>query len=47
MLAEKAPSLLKLTEEVLAWLPVWSKVQILARGPADANATPSSLLLPR
>jgi len=27
------------------WLPVWSKVQMIAYGPADAIATPSSLAL--
>jgi len=29
--------------EVLAWLSVWSEVQMIAYGPADATATPSSL----
>ena len=32
-----------LSGEVLAWLSVWSEVQIFAYGPADATATPSSL----
>jgi len=33
-----------LSDEVLAWLSVWSEVQRLAYGLADATATPSSLL---
>jgi len=33
----------KLSDNVLAWLSVWSKVQMTAYGPADAIATPSSL----
>ena len=33
----------KLSDEVLAWLSVWSKVQMIASDPADAAATPSSL----
>jgi len=33
----------KLSDEVLAWLCVWSEVQWFAFGPADATATPSSL----
>ena len=33
-----------LSDEVLAWLSVWNKVQRLAYGPADATATLSSLL---
>ena len=28
---------------MLVWLSVWSKMQVIARGPADATATPSSL----
>ena len=34
----------KLSDEVLAWLFVCSKMQWLAYGSADATATPSSLL---
>jgi len=33
----------KLTDEVLAWLSIWNKVQVICIGPADATATPSSL----
>jgi len=40
----------KMSDEVLAWLPVWSQVQMIciwsrwfAYGPADATATSSSL----
>jgi len=32
-----------LSDEMLAWLSVWSKVQMIHYGPADATATPSSL----
>ena len=32
-----------LSGEVLAWLSVWSEVQMIAYGPADATATPSFL----
>jgi len=32
-----------LSDEVLAWLSVWSKMEWFAYGPADATATPSSL----
>ena len=31
------------TDEVLAWLSVWSEVQMIAYGSADATATPSFL----
>ena len=31
------------TGEVLAWLSVWSEVQMIAYGPADATANQSSL----
>jgi len=34
---------MKLSDGVLAWLSVWSVVQMIAYGPADATATPSSL----
>ena len=30
----------KLSDEVLTWLSVWSEVQLLACGPADATVTP-------
>ena len=30
----------KLSDEVLAWLSVWSEVQMITYGPADATATP-------
>jgi len=33
----------KLSDDMLAWLSVWSEVQMIAYGPADATATPSSL----
>jgi len=33
----------KLGDEVLVWLSVWSEIQMIAYGPADATATPSSL----
>jgi len=32
-----------LSDEMLAWLSVWSEVQMIAYGSADAAATPSSL----
>jgi len=32
-----------MSDEVLAWLSVWSEVQMIAYGPTDATATPSSL----
>ena len=32
-----------LSDEVLAWLSVWSKVQMTCIWSADATATPSSL----
>ena len=41
--SRSASGLLKLSVEVLAWLSVWSKVQMIAHGPADATVTPSSL----
>jgi len=31
----------KLSDEALVWLSVWSKVQMIAYGPADASATSS------
>jgi len=40
---EGHPACKKLSSEVLAWLSVWSKVQI-AYGPADATATHCLLL---
>jgi len=42
---EEHPDCKKLSYEVLAWLSVWSKVQMICiiNGPADATATPSSL----
>jgi len=33
----------KLSGEVLAWLSVWSEMQMIPYCPADATATPSSL----
>jgi len=42
---EEHPAHKKLSDEVLAWLSMWSEVQmicIIAYGPADATATPSS-----
>jgi len=33
-----------MSDEVLAWLSVWSKVQRFAYDPADATATQSSLV---
>ena len=41
---EGQPACKNLSDEVLAWLSVWREVQRLAHGPADATATPSSLL---
>ena len=44
---EQHPARTKLSDEVLAWLSVWSKVQTandLHNGPADATATSSRLL---
>ena len=41
---ERHPAHKNLSDEVLAWLSVWSKVQTLVHGTADATATPSSLL---
>jgi len=32
-----------ISDEVLVWSSVWSKVQMIVYGPADATATPSSL----
>jgi len=29
-----------MTDEVLAWLSVWSEMQMICGGPADATATP-------
>jgi len=40
---EGHPACKKLSSGVLAWLPVWSKVQICI-GPADATATHCLLL---
>ena len=40
---EGHPACKKVSGEVLAWLSVWSEVQMIAHGPADATATPSSL----
>jgi len=43
---EEYPACKKLTDEMLAWLSVWSKVQVIciwSTGPPDAIATPSSL----
>jgi len=34
----------KLRDEVLVYLSVWGKVQVILCGPADATATPSSLV---
>jgi len=33
----------KLNDGVLAWLSVWSEVQMISCDPADSTATPSSL----
>ena len=41
---EGHPARKNLSDEVLAWLSVWSEMQRLAYGPADATASPSSLL---
>jgi len=38
--AGRAPGLQKQSGEVVAWLSVWSEVQMIYNGPADA--TPSS-----
>jgi len=40
---EEHPACKKLSDEVLAWLAVWSEIQKVTYGPADATATPSSL----
>jgi len=40
---EEHPACKKLIDEVLARLAVWSEVQVIAYGPADASATQSSL----
>jgi len=34
----------KTSDEVLAWLTVWSEVQMILHGPADATATHHLLL---
>jgi len=39
----RASGPLKLSDEVLVWLSVWSEVQMIAYGPVDASATQSSL----
>jgi len=39
---EEHPVCKKLSDEVLAWLSVWSEVQMIAYGPDDVTATPSS-----
>jgi len=39
----KNPACKKLGDEVLAWLSVWSKMQIISYCPADATASLSSL----
>ena len=36
----KASGLYQLSDEVLVWLSVWSEVQIVSYGPADATAIP-------
>ena len=41
---EGHPACKNFSDEVLAWLSVWSEVQRPAYGPADATATPSCLL---
>ena len=41
---EGHPARKNVSDEVLAWLFVWSEVQRLAYGLADATTTPSSLL---
>jgi len=35
---EEHPARKKLSDEVLAWLSVWSKAQMIASDPADASA---------
>jgi len=40
---ERHPACKNLSAEVLAWSSVWSKVRMIAYGPADATATLSSL----
>jgi len=40
---EEHPACKKLSDDMLASLPVWSKVQMICRCQADATATPSSL----
>jgi len=40
---EEHPVCKELSDEVLAWLSIWSEVQMICDGPADATATPSSL----
>jgi len=40
---EKRPACKKLSDEVLAWLPVWSEVHMICIWSADASATTSSL----
>ena len=42
---EEHPACKRLSDEVLAWLSVWSVVQMIGYGPADATATPLSLAL--
>jgi len=39
---EEHPACKKLSDELLAWLSVWSEMQMIAYGPADATGTPSS-----
>jgi len=41
---EGHPACKKLNCEVLAWLSVWSDLQMICIRPADATATPSSLV---
>ena len=41
---EEHPAHKNLSDDVLAWLSVSSEVKILAYGPADAIATPLSLV---
>jgi len=40
---EEHPACKKLSEELLEWLSVWSKVLVICLWSADATATPSSL----
>jgi len=40
---EEHPARKILSDWMLEWLSVWSKVQLFAYGPADTNVTPSSL----